>query len=322
MLGEHAEEAAPAAAAPAAAAAPEAEPILSSEGGDGAAGPANPPASSSFVEKLREVGGKVTQHESVQKAMQFVADKSKVVQEKAQAVRQEVAQKVAENESVQKGVQFVVDKSKVVTEKVAERTMQGLEFAKEKTQAVRAQVGTVWGKGKGTIQKVRTEGVSAIAWRGKARDTLEATAREEQWKNIRIQGAEEMSIPARTEHTSAYHVTKGSTLRWTFRVKDYDIGFSVRSRVQEWGGSKEEEVLGVERYDNADTISGSWVADEDRTMILAFDNTYSRLRAKTIAYMVGTEKPPVLSEAPVESNEVPEAAAASSSAPAPGPPIV
>ena len=28
----------------------------------------------------------------------------------------------------------------------------------------------------------------------------------------------------------AYHVSKGSTLRWTFRVKDHDIGFAVCNR--------------------------------------------------------------------------------------------
>merc|ERR1740123_2805384 len=119
-----------------------------------------------------------------------------------------------------------------------------------------------------------------------------------------------MAVPARTEHTSAFHVSKGSTLRWTFRVKEHDIGFGVRMRVQQWGGAREDEVLAVERYDSADTISGSWVADEDRTMVLAFDNRYSRLRSKTVAYIVGTEKPPVSIPPPQE-----EVGASSSSMP-------
>merc|ERR1712137_785234 len=126
------------------------------------------------------------------------------------------------------------------------------------------------------------------------------------WTNIKVQGAEELQVPARTEHTCAYHVSKGSTLLWTFRVKEHDIGFGVRIRVQEWGGSREDEVLAVERYDSADTISGSWVADEDRTMVLVFDNRYSKLRSKTVAYFTGTEKPPVF----VESQDAAPAAAA------------
>ena len=39
----------------------------------------------------------------------------------------------------------------------------------------------------------------------------------------------------------------------------------------------------MERYDNNHTISGSWVADEDRTLILAFDNRYSKLRCLEFA---------------------------------------
>merc|ERR1712136_423794 len=105
---------------------------------------------------------------------------------------------------------------------------------------------------------------------GSAHQTLNMAEREEQWKGIKIRGAEEIVVPARTEHTSVYHVQKGTTLRWTFRVKDNDIGFGTRVRVQAWGGSKEEEVLAVERY----------------------DSTYSRLRSKTIAFLVGSEVPP------------------------------
>eukprot|EP00931_Biecheleriopsis_adriatica_P093212 TRINITY_DN66963_c0_g1_i1.p1 TRINITY_DN66963_c0_g1~~TRINITY_DN66963_c0_g1_i1.p1 ORF type:complete len:391 (-),score=101.11 TRINITY_DN66963_c0_g1_i1:109-1281(-) len=245
------------------------------------------------VERIKEVSQKVAENERVQQSVEWAKRK---------------ATEVAESERVQKGIERAKDTSKVVMEK----TQQGIEAVKERTANLRAGAGTVWEKGRGHITKIRTEGVSAIAWRGSARDTLNIAAREEQWKDIKVQGAEELSVPARTEHTCAYHVTKGSTLRWTFRVKDHDIGFAVRMRVQVWGGAQEEEVLAMERYDNADTISGSWVADEDRTMILAFDNRYSKLRSKTVAYLVGTEKPPVFTEA------VKEESPASSESPAVG----
>mmetsp|Transcript_127134 Transcript_127134/g.354007 ORF Transcript_127134/g.354007 Transcript_127134/m.354007 type:complete len:372 (-) Transcript_127134:213-1328(-) len=252
--------------------------------------------------KLKAVGQKVSESERVQQGVEFVKKKTT---------------ELAESERVQRGLEYAKDTAKVVTEKtqrglevVSERTHQGLEFAKEKTRVVREGAGSVWEKGRGSIQRVKAE-VGKMAWRGSARETLDMAAREEQWRGIKVQGAEELAVPARTEHTSAYHVAKGSTLRWTFRVKDYDIGFGVRMRVQEWGGSREEEVLAVERYDSADTISGSWVADENRTIVLSFDNRYSRLRSKTVAYLVGTEKPPVFAEPLPE-----DAAATSSSAPA------
>ncbi|CAE7018922.1 unnamed protein product [Symbiodinium sp. CCMP2456] len=210
------------------------------------------------VERIKEVSQKVAENEKVQQSVEWAKRR---------------ASEIAESERVQKGLEVAKDTGKVVMEK----TQQGLEAVKERTREWRAGAGTVWEKGYGNIQRIRTEGVSAVAWRGSARDTLDMAAREEQWKDIKVQGAEELSVPARTEHTCAYHVTKGSTLRWTFRVKEHDIGFAVRMRIQVWGGAQEEEVLAMERYDNKDTISGSWVADEDRTMILAFDNKYRSL---------------------------------------------
>jgi len=246
------------------------------------------------VERIKEVSQKVAENEKVQQSVEWAKRR---------------ASEIAENERVQKGLEVAKDTGKVVMEK----TQQGLEAVKERTREWRAGAGTVWEKGYGNIQRIRTEGVSAVAWRGSARDTLDIAAREEQWKDIKVQGAEELSVPARTEHTCAYHVTKGSTLRWTFRVKEHDIGFAVRMRIQVWGGAQEEEVLAMERYDNKDTISGSWVADEDRTMILAFDNKYSKLRAKTVAYIVGTEKPPVF----VPPAEAPSQEPVAASSPAP-----
>mmetsp|Transcript_38236 Transcript_38236/g.121782 ORF Transcript_38236/g.121782 Transcript_38236/m.121782 type:complete len:411 (+) Transcript_38236:88-1320(+) len=268
-------------------------------------------------EKAAPVVQRVAEMESVQKATQYVVDTSKVmhqkvseserIQQSVDFVRRKTAE-LAESERVQKGIEVAKETAKVVSEKTA----QGLEVAKERTKAMRQSAGAVWQQGRGSISKVRAN-VSAIAWKGSARDTLDIAARDEMWTNMRVQGAEELVVPARTEHTSAYHVSKGSTLRWTFRVKEHDVGFGVRMRVQEWGGSREDEVLAVERYDCADTISGSWVADEDRTIILAFDNRYSRLRLKTVAYLVGTEKPPVFTEpAPFDTAPV--------STPAAGPP--
>jgi len=260
---------------------------------------------------LDKLKGKVTENETIMKGVGFVVDKSiavgqhERVQQSVEFVRKKTTE-LAESEKVQKGIEIAKETAKNVSEK----TQQGLEYAKEKTKAMRDGASTVWAKGRGSMEKVKSSVGNKLAWKGSARDTLDMAAREEQWKGIKVQGAEEISVPARTEHTSAFHVARGSTLRWTFRVKDYDIGFGVRVRVQQWGGSKEEEVLAVERYDSVDTVSGSWVADEDRTMVLAFDNRYSKLRSKTVAYIVGIEKPPVSIPPPQE-----EVGASSSSAP-------
>lgn len=246
---------------------------------------------------------RVTEMESVQKGMQLIADKSKVVRENERVqqgvkfVKQKTTE-IAESERVQKGLEMAKETAKAVSEK----TQKGLEMAKDTARTARQGASNAWETGRGSIQKARAS-VSSVAWLGSARDTLDMAAREEQWKGIKVQGAEEITVPARTEHTCSFVVKQGCTLRWTFRVKDNDVGFGVRMRVQEWGGSREEEVLPIERYDNADTVSGSWMADQDRTMVLAFDNKYSRLRSKTVAYIVGTEKPPVFQEPAPESSE-------------------
>lgn len=268
-----------------------------------------PKAPEGIFEKLK---GKVTENETLKKGVGFVVDKSIAVgqHEKVQQSMEFVKKKtteLAESEKLQKGLEMAKETAKTVSEK----TQQGFDYAKEKTKAMRDGASTVWGRGRGSIEKVRSSVGNKLAWKGSARDTLDMAAREEQWRGIKVQGAEEISVPARTEHTSAFHVARGCTLRWTFRVKDYDVGFGVRVRVQEWGGSKEEEVLPVERYDSVDTVSGSWVADEDRTMVLAFDNRYSKLRSKTVAYIVGIERPPVSSIPPPQE----EVGASSSSMP-------
>jgi len=242
------------------------------------------------VQKAKDIGDKVVQSQSAQ----FVKNKTT---------------EILESERVQKGIEYTKEKATVaatkageVKDKVAEKTKEGLEYAKEKTKGFQEGAKSVWSSGRGSISRVRAN-VSNLAWKGSARDTLDIAAREEQWKGMKIQGAEELSVPARTEHTCCYVVKKGETLRWTFRVKEHDVGFGVRMRVQAYGGAKEEEVLSTERYDSTDTISGSWVADEDRTMVLVFDNKYSKLRGKTVAYYTGTEKPPVFVETTSSSTD-------------------
>jgi len=291
---------------------------------------------------LKAKTSELAESERVKQATSFIKEKATNVAEN-EKVQQSVAfvktkaGEIAESERVRKSVDYAKEKAAAASvsfgeasEKVSEKTKAGVEYAKEKTAGAREGLGKVWESGRGSIQRVRSNLADVRAWKGSARDTLDIAAREEQWKGIKIQGAEELTVPARTEHTCCYHVSRGSTLRWTFRVKDNDIGFGVRMRVQEWGGSREDEVLATDRYDSSDTISGSWVADEDRTMVLVFDNKYSKLRSKTVAYFTGTEKPPVFVESPnveavtdplpaavAEAPAVPAAPVAAASAAAP-----
>eukprot|EP00397_Hematodinium_sp_SG-2012_P021018 GEMP01021688.1.p1 GENE.GEMP01021688.1~~GEMP01021688.1.p1 ORF type:complete len:313 (+),score=95.06 GEMP01021688.1:47-985(+) len=192
----------------------------------------------------------------------------------------EKAHKVAENETVQQGVGFVKEKSKMVKETMGE----GVDSLKVKSKKA-------WVDGRGRMERARNQ-IREGEWKGSAKKTLGVSEKEGLWKDIKVKGAEEMTVPARNEHTTAYLVPKGTLLRWTFRVMQYDLGFGVRMRVMQDGGAVENVVLPVERFDDQETVSGSWMAEEDRTMILVFDNSYSKLRGKTVAYMVGIETAP------------------------------
>lgn len=261
------------------------------------------PQSKSFIARQMQ---RLSEHEKVQQATSWTLTKAKEISENEKVQKgvewsKEKAKQIAEHEKVQKAKEWTTEKAKQISEN--EKVQQGVEYAKDKgkliadkskeaAQSLKAKAGGAWKSGKGSIKTVKEE-LGSMAWRGSAKDTLGIEAKNEEWVNIKVNGAEEITVPARSEHTCVYVVQKGATLRWTFRVKERDLGFAVRMRIQEFGGSREEEVLPSERYDDSETVSGSWVADEDRQIVLVFDNKYSKLRAKTIAYLVGTERPPV-----------------------------
>jgi len=216
-----------------------------------------------FTDKTIEVAGRAQE-----KAMEKYDQASEKAKEKIEQIK--------ENEKVKQ---------------VVAKTGEYIEKTKEAGGKTKAKTKAIWGRGKGKVVKIRNE--LNLTWGENAKEVLLKRAEAAQkWQDIKIKGAEDMTISARSEFTTAYFVEKGTLMRWSFRVKDYDVGFGVRVRVMQDGGSVEEDVLPVERFDNADTIEGSWVADEDRTMVLVFDNTYSKFRSKTVAFLVGTVAPP------------------------------
>ena len=66
-----------------------------------------------------------------------------------------------------------------------------------------------------------------------------------------VRRGEEMTVPARTRHTSFFFVEKGATLSWSFRVaylsvhlnQPLSIGFAVKLRIQGDGGSSEVQIM-------------------------------------------------------------------------------
>uniref|UniRef100_A0A7S4PWY4 GOLD domain-containing protein n=1 Tax=Alexandrium monilatum TaxID=311494 RepID=A0A7S4PWY4_9DINO len=281
--------------------------------------------SGGFLGKVKarasETARGVMGNQQVQAGVGFVKDASKVISDQGHQGIKMVKGKtkeLAESKEVKKGIGFVKDKTKEFKELgVVKNTTK--EF-KELGAAVAETADLMsrrWGAGGGEVERR-----PATVWRGGAgvagaREMLGLDSPGEPWKNTEIQAIEEITIPARGVHTIAHAVSKGSRLRWVFCVKEHSVEFGVRTRAFRAGeGSIEEEVLPLTKYGCTETIQGSWVADENWTVDLLFDNRTSVLRPKCVAYAVGVE-PPGCGGATAGGSTASSAPPASVAAPAP-----
>jgi hypothetical protein len=109
---------------------------------------------------------------------------------------------------------------------------------------------------------------------------------EEAWKQVLCggNGGQELQVPARQELTSSFFVKAGSVLTWKFRVQSLDIGFAVRLRVQGDGGSTEVDVFAMQKYSSGVTVQGEWSPTTDSSLTIVWDNSYSYLRGKVVAF--------------------------------------
>jgi hypothetical protein len=102
----------------------------------------------------------------------------------------------------------------------------------------------------------------------------------------------EIQVPANTSTKVPFVIPKGKAMVWRILIENYDIGFSVKVRVQELGGAVENEIENWCKCFAGDiVIGGRKAAAIDRQILLEFDNTYSKMRSKTLSYqmLVGTK---------------------------------
>mmetsp|Transcript_70549 Transcript_70549/g.131994 ORF Transcript_70549/g.131994 Transcript_70549/m.131994 type:complete len:340 (+) Transcript_70549:115-1134(+) len=208
--------------------------------------------------------------------------------------------------SLRGGLDFLKDKSKAISEsdrvqqlKAKTEDIAGSVKNKTKELADLQMVKSVSAKvanlraGKTEEEnpvKLQTssEALGANAWKGSAKETLSSILQEPQWSNVKMLAAEEIAVSARGEHITSHFVEKGSRLQWSFRLKEHSVNFAVRIRSQGEGEeAQEEDMLKSTKCDAGSTMSCSWVADEDSSVRLVFDNKTSMLKGKTIAYIVG-----------------------------------
>mmetsp|Transcript_69220 Transcript_69220/g.130122 ORF Transcript_69220/g.130122 Transcript_69220/m.130122 type:complete len:585 (+) Transcript_69220:55-1809(+) len=146
-----------------------------------------------------------------------------------------------------------------------------------------------------TVTKQTKERVDLL--RGNTPEAAAAAASEaEAWRQV-LEGAgvgghrgEELVVPARDSSTSAFFVKANSVLQWRFRVAAHDIGFAIRLRVQGDGGATEVDVFSMQKYACGVTVQGEWSPATDSQLIVVWDNGYSYLREKTVAFQAAVKK--------------------------------
>lgn len=126
-------------------------------------------------------------------------------------------------------------------------------------------------------------------------DMITEEEEEEYNRLLQYEKAAEILIKARQCERLLFHLEEGQTLTWDFQLKNkgFDIKFGAYERVQDFGGSK--EILIFEECDKikgAELISGQYMAERPMTVVLVWDNSYSRLRSKTVASCVRILKVP------------------------------
>jgi len=121
-------------------------------------------------------------------------------------------------------------------------------------------------------------------------------------------GANEIHIAARSRHEVNIKVPAGLAVVWKARVRTYDIAFELAETT-----SKERTVQLVEpiKYPCTKMIKGKLPKqDKDRTLVLTFDNSYSQLQKKTVAYWILTAPDASLAEEAGDVAKAKEIAAA------------
>lgn len=94
-------------------------------------------------------------------------------------------------------------------------------------------------------------------------------------------------MSAGTSAKIPFFIPRGSAVCWRVLVKAFDVSFAVKLRVQELGGSVEQELEAAVRLVCGEVLTGGRKGTEfDRHILLEFDNSFSKLRSKTVVYLL------------------------------------
>eukprot|EP00284_Hemiselmis_tepida_P012579 CAMPEP_0174928062 /NCGR_PEP_ID=MMETSP1355-20121228/22714_1 /TAXON_ID=464990 /ORGANISM="Hemiselmis tepida, Strain CCMP443" /LENGTH=463 /DNA_ID=CAMNT_0016174203 /DNA_START=150 /DNA_END=1541 /DNA_ORIENTATION=+ len=211
----------------------------------------------------------------------------------------DVASKVAQNETVKSQV----DRLHQATTNLSQATTDFVGQAKDRIGAVLKKEPAEGGATDGAdsvkddrrgkyagwiLETVKTKGAAVFYLARRATGSSEEAPFDVARKQPRV---EVIEIAARTDLKTTFNVQAGDTLKWTMAIKSYDVSFKVMMRkMMDVGGSDDEELVPSMKVDSTSVGEGTYTVQESGTVVLIWDNGYSLLRSKTVAYRAWVER--------------------------------
>jgi len=90
----------------------------------------------------------------------------------------------------------------------------------------------------------------------------------------------EFVVEPKSDHVVSVEVAATETLQWKFRVSNYSVNFGVNFLPDSCDENQPlQEVASLQRYEAAETEhTGCFTASSGGTVVLKWDNSYSRFR--------------------------------------------
>lgn len=121
-------------------------------------------------------------------------------------------------------------------------------------------------------------------------------------------GASELQIPPRSIQIQKVNLPAGSAIVWKARVRHYDIAFAVKELFDD---KDPVEIKPPTKYPHDMLIKGKLgPKDKARVIELMFDNSYSQLQRKSVAYWLSIGPNASLADEAGDSHKAKEIAAA------------
>jgi len=99
----------------------------------------------------------------------------------------------------------------------------------------------------------------------------------------------EVTVAAGSIHDHILNAEQKSKIFWEFNTVSHDIAFGVYYKQSDYM----YEILPMDRVNSSEeSVQGHHVCEEGGEYILRWDNSYSKLRKKTIIYQCFVEEPP------------------------------